>query len=336
VPDDSFPRKTATAVVLAGTGPTEHRMRTYLLDRVDLVSVATLLVVLLVVYQLYDPTILSGSSVTILSAQFLPLVFAAAGQAIVMLGGGIDLSVGARISLVMVTFAVTAGRGVILALLLALIVGALTGAINGALVTFAGLPPIIVTLAASFLWAGVALTVLSQPGGSVPHGLVDAYNRGWHEVSVPATVVAIALLGWLAFRKTRFGLATYAVGGNPHGAFANGLRVRAVTIGAYALAGIFVGLAGVGLAVQTGSGDPTLGTPYTLNSIAAAVLGGISFFGGVGKMAGAVIGALVIGVLSNVLLFTGVSPFYQLVLQGAVLIVAIGLRTLVTKGRTTL
>jgi ribose transport system permease protein len=121
------------------------------------------------------------------------------------------------------------------------------------------------------------------------------------------------------------------VGGNEHGAFASGLNTVRIKITGYALAGLFVGLAGIGLAVQTGSGDPTIGAPYTLNSIAATVLGGISFFGGVGQVRGTVLGALVIGLLGNLLLFTGISPFYQLVVQGVVLIVAVAVKTLVMR-----
>lgn len=313
--------------------PAQASWRAWCADRADLISVGALLLILLLAYGAYNPTLWTASSITILSAQFLPLVLAAAAQTVVMLTGGIDLSVGPRISLAMVVFAVLAQRGVLLALVAALVLATAVGALNGALVSLARLPSIIVTLATSFLWSGVALVVLSQPGGSVPRGLVRAYNRGWYGVALPATVVAIVLLVWLAVRRSRFGLSLYAVGGNSHGAYANGLRVRAVRIGAYAAGGVFAGLAGIGLAVQTGSGDPTLGDPYTLNSIAAAVLGGISFFGGVGRMAGAVMGALVIGVLSNLLLFVGVNPFYQLVLQGVVLIVAIAARTVLTRRR---
>jgi ribose transport system permease protein len=251
-----------------------------------------------------------------------------------MLLGGIDLSLGAVLGLAMAVFATFDAQGaggVIVAAVLALGAAVAAGAVNGALVAYAGLPPIIVTLAASFLWSGVTLVVLPQPGGHVPGGLVDAYNNGWDGVALPAVGIAVPLLLWRLYRSTRYGLALYAVGGNEHGAFASGLHTRGVKIGGYALAGVFTGLAGIGLAIQTGSADPTIGTPYTLNSIAASVLGGISFFGGVGRMRGTVLGALVIGLLTNLLLFTGISPFYQLILQGVVLVVALALKTYLTR-----
>ncbi|MEJ3748823.1 ABC transporter permease [Actinomycetes bacterium KLBMP 9797] len=305
-------------------------------DHVDVVGLCALLAVVLVVYQRLDPTLLAPSTITLLSAQFLPLILAAVAQTIVMLTGGVDLSLGAVLALGMAVFATTAtdsATGVVAALALALAVTVAVGAANGALVAYAGLPPIIVTLAASFLWGGVTLIVLPQPGGHVPAGLVSAYNLGWRGIALPALAVAAALALWKLVRTTRFGLALYAVGGNEHGAYASGIHTRRVKILGYGFAGLFTGLAGVGLAIQTGSGDPTIGAPYTLNSIAVAVLGGISFFGGVGRMRATLLGALLLGLLTNLLLFTGISTFYQLILQGVVLVVAVAVKTLATRER---
>ncbi|MFG2473134.1 ABC transporter permease [Streptomyces canus] len=300
----------------------------------DLVGLLVLLLAVLVAYQHYDTSLLDPASVTILSAQFLPLILAAAGQTTVMLLGGIDLSLGAVLGLAMAVFATydahSAG-GVVTAAAAALCAAVAAGAANGALVAYAGLPPIVVTLASSFLWSGVTLIVLPQPGGHVPGGLVNAYNNGWNGLAVPALAIVLVLAAWKVLRTTRHGLALYAVGGNEHGAFASGLHTRGTKIAGYALAGAFTGLAGIGLAVQTGSADPTIGTPYTLNSIAACVLGGISFFGGVGRMRGTVLGALVIGLLTNLLLFTGISPFYQLIVQGVILVAALALKTYLTR-----
>ncbi|GAA4690743.1 ABC transporter permease [Phytohabitans rumicis] len=311
-------------------------MRDWAGRNLDLVGLGALLAVVLVAYQRLDPTLLEPATVTILSAQFLPLILAAVAQTIVMLTGGIDLSLGAVLALGMAVFAVTAPDstgGVLAAMALALVVTMLAGAANGALVAFAGLPPIIVTLAASFLWGGVTLIVLPQPGGHVPAGLVRAYNQGWYGLALPAVAVLLALGLWKLVKTTRFGLALYAVGGNEHGAFASGIDTRRTKILGYALAGLFTGLAGIGLAIQTGSGDPTIGAPYTLNSIAVAVLGGISFFGGVGRMRGTLLGALLLGLLTNLLLFTGISTFYQMILQGVVLVVAVAIKTLATRER---
>jgi ribose transport system permease protein len=303
----------------------------------DVLGLCALLAIVLVLYQRLDPTLLDPSTITILSAQFLPLILAAVAQTIVMLTGGVDLSVGPVLSLGMAVFAVTATdgtTGVLAAMALALAVTVAAGAANGVLVAHAGLPPIIVTLAASFLWTGVTLIVLPQPGGHVPAGLVSAYNLGWGGIALPALAIIVALALWKLVRTTRFGLALYAVGGNEHGAYASGIDTRRIKILAYGFAGLFTGLAGIGLAIQTGSGDPNIGAPYTLNSIAVAVLGGISFFGGVGRMRATLLGALLLGLLTNLLLFTGISTFYQLILQGVVLVVAVAVKTLATRERT--
>lgn len=310
------------------------RLNGVLRGNLDVVGLGALLVVLLAAYSHYDSEVFTPASITILSAQFLPLILAAMGQSTVMLAGGIDLSLGSVLALAMAVFAVRAEDGVVLAAAMALAAAAATGAANGVLVAYAGLPPIIVTLAASFLWGGVTLVVLPKPGGSVPSGLVNAYNNGWNGIALPAVVIVLVLVLWKAVRTTRFGLSLYAVGGNEHGAYASGIATRKVKIAAYGLAGVFIGLAGIGLAIQTGSGDATIGVPYTLNSIAASVLAGVSFFGGVGQMRATVLAALLIGLLTNLLLFTGLSPFYQLIMQGAVLIVAIAVKTFATRERT--
>ncbi|WP_131735787.1 ABC transporter permease [Actinomadura roseirufa] len=310
------------------------RLTGVLRGNLDVTGLGALLVVLLAVYAHYDSELFTPASITILSAQFLPLILAAMAQSTVMLAGGIDLSLGSVLALAMAVFAVRAEDGVLLAGVLALAAAVAAGAANGVLVAYAGLPPIIVTLAASFVWGGVTLVVLPKPGGAVPSGLVNAYNNGWNGIALPFVAIALVLVLWKAVRTTRFGLSLYAVGGNEHGAYASGIATRTVKIGTYAFAGVFIGLAGIGLAIQTGSGDATIGAPYTLNSIAASVLAGVSFFGGVGQMRATVLGALLIGLLTNLLLFTGMSPFYQLIVQGVVLIVAITVKTLATRERT--
>lgn len=309
--------------------PSPRRAGSWIYERIfdrspDIVGAALLLFVLLAVYAWYDQSLVSGRTITVLSAQFLPLIIAGMAQAVVMLTGGIDLSLGAVLSLVMSVFAVLAGTpvGVGGAALIAIGVGVGVGLINGAIVALAGLPPIIVTLAASFLWSGVTLIVLPQPGGDIPAALVKAYNRGWFGISLGVVGLVLVLLLWKYVSRTRFGLSIYAIGANEHGAFASGIDTRRVRIGAYGLAGLFAGFAGVLLTIQTGTGDANLGAPYTLNSIAAAILGGVSFLGGVGRMRGVVLGAITVAVLPLLLLFIGVSPFYQLVVQGGILIVA--------------
>ena len=141
-------------------------------------------------------------------------------------------------------------------------------------------------------------------------------------------IVVLTLLLWKLFKSTKPGLNIYAVGGNPKAAFENGINVKLTRIVAYVVSGVFLAIAGLILVGQTGSGDPNIGASYQMNSIAAAVLGGVSFLGGVGQMKGAVMGAFIFTSLVNILFFSGISPFYQYIVQGAILIIAIGLKAI--------
>lgn len=303
----------------------------FIRKRTELLPLLGVFVVLIVIYLYFYPSLFTLPSIVALSVQFLPLILATMGQSVIMLTGGIDLSIGAAVSLYVAIFATRAGNSpdtAIFACVVALLVGLVVGAATGGLVTYAGLPSIIVTLATSFVLGGAALFVLPQPGGTVPNKLVLIYNGYSGNWPIALAIIIAAVVLWKFVKSTHFGMGIYAAGDNERGAFSSGIKIRPVKVGAYMLAGLFTAVAGIGLAIETGSGDPTIGTPYTLNSITAAVLGGISFFGGVGEMKGAVVGALVLGFLINILNFTGISSFYQYILEGAVLIAAISLKTL--------
>ena len=307
------------------------RLPFWIRSRLELVPLVVFFLALAMVYWYLNPTLLTPPSIVTLSVQFLPLILASMAQAAIMLTGGIDLSIGAAISVATVVFATIAGSSLetaALAAIVTLAVGLALGAVTGVLVAWAKLPPIIVTLAMASLWSGVALFILSQPGGQVPNDLVQVFNGYRGPIPVALGAIALAGLLWIFVRNTPFGMSIYAAGDNEPGAFAGGVSVRRTKIGTYMLAGAFAAAAGMSIAIQTGTGDPTIGTPYTLNSITAAVLGGVSFFGGVGEMKGAVLGALVLGFLLNTLFFTSISSFYQFILQGALLIIAISLKAL--------
>ncbi|WP_276353230.1 ABC transporter permease [Cohnella caldifontis] len=300
----------------------------------ELVPLYVFFAVLLIVNLALDPQMFTFARISTLSVQFMPLILVAMAQTAVMLTGGIDLSVGAVLSLMVSISAVTmqdSPGGIALSIVATILCGAATGLFTGLGVTYGRLPAIIVTLATSYLWHGVALLVLPVPGGHVAPTFT-----GWvtSVAVVPAGVilVVIPLLFWKFFKNTRPGVSLYATGNNAHAAYVNGIRTNRARITAYVLAGVFTAVAGVGLSGQIGSGDPNIGSPYTLNSVAASILGGISFLGGQGQMKGTVIGAIIVGSLMNILFFAGISPFYQYVVQGLILVVAIGLKT-IAQGR---
>jgi ribose transport system permease protein len=262
----------------------------------------------------------------------MPLVFAAVGQSIVVLTRGLDLSVGGMIDLTngLAATHMHAGAGSMLGWsLLVLLIGAAGGAINGVLVAYGRLQPILVTLATLSIYQGLAIKVLPEPGGAVPleYTKILANPNGPYGFAFIAFIVAV----WLVFRRTRFGVVVYAIGNDEEAARAHGVRVRAVKIGAYVLAGMFAAAAGLFLAAATTSGDATSGDVFVLTSIAAVVLGGISFFGGRGSAIGAVAGAFILTLLINVLFFADINPLYQSFFQGLFLVVAVLLGTLIRR-----
>ena len=278
-----------------------------------------------------DPQIFSGGNrLWSLSLQYAPLMLCAMSQSACMLVGGINLALGTAMSLMTAVCAVTMApgpMGMVQGIVCTVGAGALVGLIMGAIVVYGRLPDIIVTLAFSYIWKGVALIILPSPGGYVnPEFSSFLANGGFIP---PAMVsVALALILWKLFKNTKAGLDIYAVGGNPRAAYESGLNVQRSKMLAYLVSGIFLGVGGLLLAGQISSGDPTIGASYQMNSVAAAVLGGVSFLGGVGQMKGAVMGAFIFTALVNLLFFSGMNAFWQYVVQGLILIAAIGFKAI--------
>lgn len=262
----------------------------------------------------------------------MPLVFAAVGQSIVVLTRGLDLSVGGMIDLTnsLAATHMHEGAGSMIGWsLLMLLVGAAGGAINGILVAFGRLQPILVTLATLSIFQGLAIKVLPEPGGAVP---ID-YTKILANPNGPTGLVfvGVSVVFWLGFRRTRFGTGVFAIGNDEEAARAQGVPVRVVKIGAYMLGGMFAAAGGLFLAATTTSGDATSGDVFVLTSIAAVVLGGISFFGGRGSAIGTIAGAFILTLLINVLFFANIDPLYQSFFQGLFLVVAVLLGTLIRR-----
>lgn len=294
------------------------------------IGVYVILVVSLIAYRFangrfdaFDAETIAGTAV--------PLALAALGQAVIVLAGGIDLSIGPVMSLVNVlaaTWMVNADFPQ--ALLISLVLIALAagiGALTGAVITWTRVPDIIVTLATSFVWAGVAVWFMGTPGGGgAPSQFNDLANgtvlRGIPEGLL--VVLAALIIVWLPFQRSRPGLAVYAVGSDRTAAYLSGVSIGRTRIISYAVGGVFVGLAGLMLtALQSGTGDPLSGTPYTLNSVAAIVLGGVSLAGGRGGLAGPLAAAFVLQTINSILAAVGMDPNWALVIQGGIVIVIV-------------
>jgi ribose transport system permease protein len=276
---------------------------------------------------------LSVFSVTSIFNNTMPLLIVATGQTFVVLTGGIDLSVGSIISLTNSVAAVYMrdSLGSVLTWSgLILIIGAVAGAVNGVLVAVGRIQPILVTLASLSIWAGAALFVLPQPGGTIPAGFTAGLaGNAWEVIPASAFTLAILMVFWTLFRRTALAVSLYAVGNDERSARANGVPVVLAKIAAYTLSGLFSALAGLYLSAVTTSGDATTGAIYTLSSIAAVVLGGVSLFGGRGSAAGSIAGAFVLTLIVNILFFANINPLLQEFFQGLVLILAMAATVLV-------
>ncbi len=287
-----------------------------------------LLLALLALYAYLYPGLLSWAGIARFTQNWFPVALVAIAQTLVMLMGGIDLAVGAMVSLGTVLAATLVGGSVLgagLGITATVAIGVVAGGLVGTIVALFGLPAIIVTLSSSFLIGGAALLVMARPGGSMP----DWLSEGLVGVHPTALLILIVLLiAWRVLRATPLGLAIDASGDNPTGAFRSGVNIVAARIAAYAISGGLAAFAGVYVAAQTGAGDPLIGTPLTLQSITAAVLGGVGFLGGQGTLRGAVAGSLLLAVLVNVMFFLGLPPVAQYVMQGLIIVAAMGIKRL--------
>jgi ribose transport system permease protein len=292
------------------------------------------LAVLLLIYAHVQPPLLASSTFTTILDESMVVALAAVGETIVVITGGFDLSVGAALSVVNVVLATHAWgstAGQIAMIPVGVGVGVGIGALNGFLVGILRIPSIAATLATSFFWGGVALLILSQPGGAIPLGFVSWFTLDWGPVPSATAILLFAAAAWLVLKRTRFGRAVYAIGGNRTAAAINGIQVRRTLIGAYAVAGFFYGLAGVFLSAESASGDPNIGAPLLLTVFAAVVVGGTPFGGGRGDALGSIAGAFILTMIANVLFALGVSSFYTNIFNGGVLVVAV-LASSVTSG----
>jgi ribose transport system permease protein len=294
-----------------------------------------ILLALLIAYQVRSGHILNAFQLLVLANGGMALAWAAVGLTFVVIVGGFDLSVGAVMTLANVLAAtlLTGSGWVDVPVLLAiLVVGGLAGAINGWLVAVARVQSIIVTLAAMFVWSGVSLLILPQPGGSIP-GYVSTAVAGSLTKGLPVALLWLAALlfaVWL-FRQTPAWHAVFAVGDNESAAARSGVHATRVKIIAYLMAGACYAMAGLFLSGQSTGGDPHIGDPFLLTAFAAVVVGGTPLGGGRGTFVGAIFGAFIVATLGSVLLALGVTSYWTDVVQGSVLLAAVVLPILTSR-----
>ncbi len=293
--------------------------------RVSYVAFAGLLLVLLVIANaVVNPVAFSASEIPTTVGLAAPLVLAAmaVAPAVLVGGGGIDLSVGPLMSLVGAIVIVDAiGRlgesSPAVVIPIALGVGVASGVVTGVLVAVLRLQPIVATLGTYLAYTGLTLIIAPQPTGSIPSWLAAMAQDG----AIPT--LAVVFVAWWFFSRTPLYDALMATGGEDRAAFVAGVPVTAVRIIAYTMSGVLAAIGGLALAALLGSADPNAGAQYTLLGIASVALGGVSLAGGRGGMFGAVVGALDVFLVQNVLTFYNISSFVEQVVYGAILVIAV-------------
>lgn len=260
-----------------------------------------------------------------LASAVLPLALVTVGQAIVVISGGIDLSVGSMMAFTSVVSAslMKANPELSVPIVLGvLVLGLVIGAVNGGLTVVTRVPDIVVTLAMAFVWAGCALLVLKTPGGAAADWLKELVKGSmfieWLPKAAVVLVVIVAVI-WIPLRRSRLGLSIYAVGSNQLAAFRSGVSVGRTKVAAYALTGLFAALAGLSLTANTGIGSPVPGG-YTLQSVAAVVLGGVSLAGGRGGVFGPIVAVLILQLIRSDMTFLNLNSNLATVANGFILI----------------
>lgn len=287
-------------------------------------------VVMFTIYAANHPAGLNANVATTAANKGVLLAIVAMAQTLVVLTSGIDLSVGMVMVLanclassIVVGSPVQAALGVVAVL----VVGLVCGAVNGFIVIYGRLQPIVTTIATGAIFYGVALGLRPVPGGDVETTLADALT-GQLPGGIPASLVVLlglVLVVWLPFRRSVTGRAAYAVGSSEVAAYMSGVPIRRAKFVAYVLSGLLAALAGLFLTFITYTGEASAanGNTYTLYSIAAVVLGGVSLFGGSGSAVGAIFGAFMFRTIGDLLFVFNVEPLWQPLFQGIVLSAAV-------------
>ena len=272
---------------------------------------------------------MTGKNLLTVLRQICINVLLAFGMTFVLIVGGIDLTVGSVVgaSGVAVVMLIEAGFPIGLAVLLALFLGGLVGLINGVIIAYTGMPAFIVTLSMQGVVRGIAYIITDGRSVASTNKVFTTIGNSYL-VGIPVPiyiVVGVMLVISVILYRTRFGRRMYAIGGNATAAKFTGIKLNGLVIRVYIISALLSALAGIILASRMYSGQPTAGQGYESDAIAAAVLGGTSFTGGIGTISGTLIGALVIGVLSNGLNLLHISSYVQMVIKGIVIIMAVGI-----------
>lgn len=290
-----------------------------------------------VLASLLSPTFLTEANLTNVLRQVVVVSLLACGVTFIIILGHIDVSLGSVLALSgVIAASVMAMTGSItLAIVAGIVVGAVTGLVNGLVITFFRIPSFIMTLATTTVARGLALL---YTGGSPISGLGDFKVIGQGSIGpFPISVLILALfvaVSWVLLNKTKFGRYVYAVGGNQKAALASGIDPNGVVVKAFIFNGVLCAVAGIVLMSRINSGQPAAGVGYEFDAITAVVVGGTSLMGGTGTITGTIIGSMIIGVINNILNLMNVSSYWQQIIKGLIIAIAVILDVWTKSART--
>jgi ribose transport system permease protein len=291
-------------------------------------GILLVLISLAIILSIITPNFAGAYNLGVLVRQFSFVTLLAMGQTLVLLTRGIDLSVGAIAGLCGILsawFMQVAGFDPYISVILGIIIGACCGAINGLFITKLNLNPFIVTLAMGEIFAGFIYVITEGwPITEIPKSILFLGQGMIGPIPVPAIImVVLAIIFIYILHSTPFGRHIYAIGGNENAANLVGIRIDKTKIMVYALSGVFAASGGILMMLRLGAGQPQIGEGWLMPSITAAIIGGTSLMGGQGKIIGTVFGAALMGVLANAIVLLGVSAYWEKVVIGAVVLIAI-------------
>lgn len=290
-----------------------------------------ILVMLIIINSSIQPNFFSYSITKSNFMSFTPLILVSIAQSIVIISGSLDFSLGASISLFtcLTAYLMTDSNVAIVILLGFIVLIVADGLLNGVMISRLGLQPLITTYATSAIFLGLAMFIMPVAGGYVPKYVYKFYRSDVLKIiPAPILILIIGIVIWLIISRTVTYRYIYAVGGNKEGAYASGIRVVNVRIFAHLIASFFVALAAFCVLMISATGEWRSGTPYLINSVAAVIIGGVSLTGGKGNVWGAIFGALVIGLLNNIIFFAGVSSYYHIFSKGMIILLSLSIASI--------
>lgn len=259
----------------------------------------------------------------------LPLFLLAIGQTFVLISGGMDLSVGGVMSLATCIMAVWDASPLVMIPAL-LVMGLAVGFVNGLLIDRFSLQPFIITLGTWTMLGGCAFLLLKLDGGTIHPAFQSFFTAKILGLPISLYIILLMLLLWKVFKNTRFGYAVFSLGSSERSAYYNGMNISSNKVATYMVSGLFAVIGGMAYSGQVGTGSPIVGNGNIMLSVAAAVIGGTSLSGGRGGVPGTLVGVLILKLMSDVLLFSGVTSYWTPLFQGCLLILCVAVGSLLS------